>query len=55
MGPTSSREDQFEEPIGDDEGLQINPRPNASPHVVSLASSRPRSTSIVRSHSRSSV
>ncbi|XP_008556560.1 monocarboxylate transporter 12 isoform X2 [Microplitis demolitor] len=27
MGPTSSREDQYEEPIGEDEGLQINPRP----------------------------
>ncbi|KAG8041466.1 hypothetical protein G9C98_002759 [Cotesia typhae] len=27
MGPTSSREDQYEEPVGDDEGLQINPRP----------------------------
>ena len=35
MGPTSSREDQFEEPIGDDDGLHINPRPNAVSIIVS--------------------
>ncbi|XP_043278696.1 monocarboxylate transporter 3 isoform X2 [Venturia canescens] len=34
MGPTSSREGQFEEPIGDDDGLHINPHPIASSNVT---------------------